>query len=252
MTTSAPTTHRAPPLPTLVLPAVPTRRALRTCALFGLGVRVGEDDAGADHAERDGARLAALLASRGAAPGHEGAVALVTGPSGSGKSRLARALGRRVAADAGSVCVRPPRAIESMPAPHGTADSPVDRIKGDLTRALGVLSAAGLADAHALATPTRVLSDGQRQRLALAIAMDRAERLLALGRRVTLIADEFAMTLDAHTAQSVAHAAARWARRVGCTLVAAAAREHLDDHLRPDITVRCALGGRAEFVGVLV
>lgn len=223
-------------LPAITLPEVPTRRTLRVCALFGLGVEVGRGDDGGQRAARGAAELCAHLAP--------GRVALVTGPSGSGKSRMVRVLVASIARDPGAVCVRPRPIRASLCQPGASA---VDAIKGDLTRSLGVLAAAGLADARVLTTPAELLSDGQQQRLSLAIAIDRAERLLALGRRVVLAADEFAMSLDAHTAQSVARAAGRWARRSGSALVVAAAREDLLGHLDPDVVATCAPEGSVGF-----
>lgn len=224
-------------LPAITLPEVPTRRTLRVCALFGLGVELGDADDGAARAADSAATLRAHLAP--------GRVVLVTGPSGSGKSRMVRSLVTAIARDPAAICVRP---RPGHSAPVLSCASAVDAIKGDLTRSLGVLAAAGLADARVLTTPAQFLSDGQQQRLALAIAIDRAERLLALGRQVVLVADEFAMTLDAHTAQSVAHAASRWARRSGAALVVAAAREDLVEHLEPDVVAACALEGGVDFV----
>jgi ABC-type ATPase with predicted acetyltransferase domain len=95
-----------------------------------------------------------------------GDVAFITGPSGSGKSVLLRRLEEalRNESDAGVVNL----AEVSLP-----TDRPViELFAGPLDEALRTLSAAGLADAFLLLRTADELSDGQRYRLRLAMAID--------------------------------------------------------------------------------
>lgn len=146
-----------------------------------------------------------------------GRIALVTGPSGAGKSLVLRAIERA------EPCVVV-RAIEP-----DQRRTPVQIIGGPLTHALGQLAAVGLADARRLVTQARNLSEGERARLALAVAIEDARRGPGL-----LLADEFLSPLDSLTARS----AARGLRRAlppGVRLVCATAREEIIDDLAPDL-----------------
>lgn len=172
-------------------------------------------------AARDAARTLARL--------EPGQVALLTGPSGSGKS-TAIALLRRRLARTGRAVVRPPAHLSRRrPA--------IEHVGDDLDQALGLLGAAGLAEAALLVRPAGRLSAGQLTRLTIAAAMDRCTP------GCVLIVDEFAATLDAATAHSLAHALARWCRRNRVTLVACSAREDTLEALAPDLLIALPLPG---------
>ncbi len=172
---------------------------------------------GARHAARELARL------------EPGQVALLTGPSGSGKS-TAIALLRRRLAQIGRPVVCPPAHLSRRRAT-------IEHVGDDFDQALGLLGAAGLAEAALLVRPAGRLSTGQLARLRIAAAMDRCTP------GCVLIADEFAATLDAATAHSMAHALARWCRRRRVTLVACSAREDTLESLSPDLLVALPLPG---------
>jgi len=177
-----------------------------------------------------------------------GDIVYITGPSGSGKSVLLRCLERALRdawPDGGHVV--------DLARLHPPADRPViDLPAAPLEAALRLLSTAGLADAFALLRPAAELSDGQRYRLRLALALD---RLLA-GRRSDpatpghspaapgrspagrlLVADEFCSTLDRLCARALAYRVRRLVDRHGLTVLAASAHDDLVADLAPDVLV---------------
>ena len=154
-----------------------------------------------------------------------GAVTLVTGPSGSGKSTLLRMLAR---ARRKAVVAPDPRTLRPSCA--------VEQVGATCDDALRILALAGLSDAPAVLTPADRLSEGERARLALAVAMDTAERTNAS----LVLVDEFCSVLDARLATSVARCFARWVRSTRKGAVVATARDDLIERLSPDRICRLA------------
>lgn len=207
-------------------PAPAQERLLRAIAPFGLAPDpAGKIIAGERaRALRDGARLLDLL--DGLARDRGGAVALVTGPSGSGKSaRLARV---------GEILDARREAFTRADRARADASRPVAALRGGmpLDAWLGVLSAAGLAEARLLATPAGVLSEGERARLRMALAMSRVRP------GGVLIIDEFGSTLDRATAAGVSASLRRWAGRWGVRVIIASGHADLARLLGPDLVLR--------------
>ncbi|MBK7406537.1 MAG: hypothetical protein IPJ41_18560 [Phycisphaerales bacterium] len=233
MTRSPPTPARAPrgPGPT-ILPcaAPPTERLLRALAPFGLGAR-HEPQA---QPTPDPRHLALL---RDLPRGH---LALVTGPSGSGKSTLLRA-----------ATTPPPRGRAIEPArllAEAPAHTPiVELLQGSLDAALRVLGAAGLSEAPLWARLPGQLSEGQRARLALALAMSQAAREPS----PWLALDEFAATLDRETARSLGSTLRRWldsSRQA--RVIVATAHDDLAPWLAPDLVIELQTPSRDGAAGV--
>ena len=201
----------------------PVPRTLRACAPFGLILARGRrrDDAGV----RDGRAACATALVRHLAPG---GCALVTGPSGAGKSFLLREVAHRVRR-AGGVVIRPRQPTGRM--------SVVERVPGALPVALRRLAAAGLAEAMVFARAVDELSEGQRWRLSVALALARADAAPA-GRAVWLLVDELASTLDRTTARGVCGTLTRLiARGRRVRLLAATAHEDVGGLARWDAVV---------------
>ncbi len=152
-----------------------------------------------------------------------GTVVLVTGPSGSGKSTLLRMLAQAR------------RRAVVAPGPHMLGSScAVEQVGDTCDEALRLLARVGLSDAPALLRSADRLSEGERARLALAIAMDEARRTDA----PLVLVDEFCSTLDGRTATSVACCFAAWVRSAHICAVVASARDDLIEKLSPDRVCR--------------
>jgi len=158
-----------------------------------------------------------------------GTVTLITGASGSGKSSLLRKIRSARWVDVDRVRM-PKRAV-------------VDCFgEEELERVLLRLGRVGLGEVWTYLRKPGELSEGQRWRLKLAMALRRCERRRAGGVKV-LVADEFAAVLDSVTAHVVARCLSRTVRSAkDVAAVVASSREDLVEALRPDVIVRCDFG----------
>lgn len=203
-------------------PRTPRARRLAVATMFSLD----PVDRSGPAIHRASVRAAAAL-DRALLPG---GVAFVYGPSGAGKTSILRALERLLRRRGHPVIVAPP--ASSFLAERRT---PVDLLHSRLDDDLRLLSAVGLAEAPLWLRPARHLSEGQRARLALAVALDRAQR----AGRATLIADEFASTLDRVTAMSLCAGLRRSIASLGAMrIVLASAHDDLLRWLRPHVALR--------------
>lgn len=169
------------------------------------------------------------------APPRPSTITVLLGPSGSGKSI---ALDRLATELEGVRIIRADRIrLTSAPA--------VDHVRGDLEGALRALAGVGLGEARLFARPADALSEGQRERLRLAIALRRAERS---GAPAVIIADEFLARLDAPSARALARAVRRAIDRSrSASLLCAGASAPWLDALDPDEVVRLSeRGGRED------
>jgi ABC-type lipoprotein export system ATPase subunit len=174
-------------------------------------------------------------------------VVAFTGPSGSGKSSLLREVGARLnAIDA--------TALELPNVPL------VDTLPGPVEHRLGLLAACGLSEARLLFRTPAELSDGQRYRFRIALAVSLASRGTLvprvnnrdLGRSPggltspgsPILLDEFTSPLDRTLAKVVAFNLRKLARRTGLGVLAATAHTDVLDDLNPDVLVRCPGDGR--------
>ncbi|MCA9116677.1 MAG: hypothetical protein KDA79_16465, partial [Planctomycetaceae bacterium] len=112
----------------------------------------------------------------------------------------------------------------------------VDALNLPVEQALGLLSTAGLAEAALMLRTPSELSDGQRYRFRLALALSRNPRWI--------IADEFTATLDRHLAQVIAFNLRRLASRTGTGFLLATTHEDILTDLQPDLHIRPDLDGR--------
>jgi uncharacterized protein len=158
---------------------------------------------------------------------------LLLGSSGAGKSTLLRRMRRHARA----MRLR----VVNLTSFELPALACVDCFpKRSLESTLRLLAQVGLADVGAWLTRADRLSDGQRFRLRLALAIDTASRCR---RRCLIVGDEFGASLDRVTA-ILSAAALRRAVAGSSTLSAliATCHEDLTAALDPDTVVRCDFG----------
>lgn len=181
----------------------PSRKLLRLAAMLGVGVRqrrMTVEAASAAGAER---------IVRDVPPG---SVVLLTGPSGSGKSVLLRTIERMLRTQGQRVVSV--RSLRAQPKRFM-----LDALGVGALRAAETLASAGLADAMLLGRRICELSDGERARFSIALAMVRA------GRGDWISVDELASVLDRHAARGLCMLLARWAQRSGVRIICATAHE---------------------------
>jgi uncharacterized protein len=147
-----------------------------------------------------------------------GQILFITGPSGSGKTCLLQILKR---------CFWPYLDLnEIVPDPEKILP---DQFDLPLPAALEFLSLAGLADATIFLRTPGELSDGQRFRFQLALALARKPKYLFI--------DRFADDLDRLTAQILAVNIRKFATRFNTAFVLASPNSDFIDQLRPEVYV---------------
>jgi ABC-type lipoprotein export system ATPase subunit/GNAT superfamily N-acetyltransferase len=151
-----------------------------------------------------------------------GDVVLFTGPSGSGKSSLLRAVAAQLGAtDAGAL------ELPDLPL--------LDALQGPIADRLATLTACGLGEPRLLLRTPEELSEGERYRFRLACALT--------ARSPWIACDEFTATLDRTLAKVVAFSLRKQLRRKGVGLLAATTHADIIDDLKPDLVVLCGEAG---------
>lgn len=163
----------------------------------------------------------------------QGGVALITGPSGSGKSLVAKQLLH--------ICQRPITPLTDI---SYEQRPPIDLFQCAITDACRTLAACGLADAQQLVTPANQLSMGQQARLSLALAVHQAGKL---GKPCTIIADEFASSLDRTTAACLSSCLSKYIE-APIRLITASAHDDLIESLAPDVLLYTPIEGTPEIL----
>ena len=153
-------------------------------------------------------------------------IVYITGPSGSGKSVILRALKEELASLWTVADVDDVRIERGAPI--------IETLGSDVDEAIRLLSLAGLGDAFVWLRTFDELSDGQKHRYKLA-------KLVETGAQIW-IADEFCSTLDRDTARIVAFSLQKIVRRLGKALIVATTHTDLFRDLGPTIHISKGLG----------
>ncbi|MBN1490481.1 MAG: hypothetical protein JXA69_11245, partial [Phycisphaerae bacterium] len=159
-----------------------------------------------------------------------GRITLVTGPSGSGKSRLLAALAQQ---RPDAICVN------SLPFPLDVTVLDGVAPGKPLVEALGVLSACALAEPALWLRRFAELSVGEQFRARLA----RAVSLLPNDAGGLLLCDEFGSNLHRRVAKAIAYNLRKLSRRTRIAFVLATAHDDLATDLRADTTIRLSAAG---------
>ena len=228
---------------TVTYPVLPKRNSVRASLVM--------DHFGISHDSHEH-----VLARDLEVPLQPGDVVLFTGASGSGKSSLLREVVRQIGQTSDKWQVPSAKAegfspLGTCPLPLATSQPPllldlptlplgnktlVDAIPLPFEEALQLLAMCGLGEAPLLLRTPQELSEGQRYRFSLALAVSQKPQWI--------IADEFTAVLDRTTAKVIAYNVRRIADRYGVGFLLATAQHDITADLSPDLCVTCDLDGR--------
>ncbi len=165
-------------------------------------------------------------------PIRPGDVVCFTGASGSGKSSLMRAAADGLAAEG--------QAVLNLNELELGERILIEALEIPVSEAMGILAACGLGEARLLLRTPAELSDGQRYRFRLALALSQKPNWI--------VADEFSATLDRTLAKVVAFNLRRLADRTGIGFLLATTHEDILSDLSPSLSVVCRLDGGIDCV----
>ncbi|MBA7712089.1 hypothetical protein ES703_121059 [subsurface metagenome] len=162
---------------------------------------------------------------------NDGDIVYITGPSGAGKSILLGELEKSIPA---SDKVN----VNKIKLPDNK--SVIDCIDGDFLQALKLLSITGLNDVFCVLNQPANLSDGQKYRFRLAMALASEKKFI--------FADEFCSELDRITAAVISYNIQRHAKRTGVIFILASSHEDILLDLAPDVLVAKELSGPTQVI----
>ncbi|MHC4636865.1 MAG: ATP-binding cassette domain-containing protein [Planctomycetota bacterium] len=149
-----------------------------------------------------------------------GDIVFIGGPSGAGKSVLLGELAKQVPENERID-------LDDIETPSDKAC--VDCVDGEIIETLKFLSTAGLSDVFCVMKRPANLSDGEKWRFRLAMA-------LAAGKKY-IFADEFCTNLDRITAAVISHNIRKYAKKHGVTFILASVHEDILFNLEPDVII---------------
>lgn len=162
---------------------------------------------------------------------NDGDIVYITGPSGAGKSVLLKELEKTI----------PASDRVNLARIKLTKDKTlIDCIDADLLTSLRMLSTAGLSDVFCVLNQPANLSEGQKYRFRLAMALTAGKKFV--------FADEFCSELDRITAAVIAYNIHKFAKRTGVTFILASSHEDILLDLSPDVLVAKELAGKTQVI----
>jgi len=161
----------------------------------------------------------------------QGDIVYITGPSGAGKTVLLKELEKRIPE---------PERVNLNEIGLAEDKTLIDCIGGGFMEGLGLLSIAGLNDVFCVLNRPAFLSDGQKYRFRLAMA-------LAMGKKF-VISDEFCSNLDRITAAVISYNVRKFAKKHGVTFILAGSHEDMLCDLAPDVLVVKELCGATQVI----
>ncbi|MHC4086456.1 MAG: ATP-binding cassette domain-containing protein [Planctomycetota bacterium] len=162
---------------------------------------------------------------------NDGDIVYITGPSGAGKSVLLKELEKAI----------PASDRVNLARIKLTRDKTlIDCIDADLLTSLRMLSDAGLNDVFCILNQPANLSEGQKYRFRLAMAM--------AAKRKFIFADEFCSELDRITAVVISYNIHKFAKRTGTTFILASSHDDMLLDLAPDVLVVKELSEKAQVI----
>jgi ABC-type ATPase with predicted acetyltransferase domain len=158
-------------------------------------------------------------------------IVYLSGPSGAGKSVLLRELEI-------SVPARDRINLDKIKLPDDK--TLIDCIDAGLLDSLKILSLAGLNDCFCILNQPRNLSDGQKYRFRLAMALAAKKKFI--------FADEFCSELDRITAAVISYNIHKFAKRTGTIFILASSHDDILLDLLPDVLITTELSGSIEVI----
>ena len=162
---------------------------------------------------------------------NDGDIVYITGPSGAGKSVLLGELEKSI---------RPTERVNLSQIKLPKDKTLIDCIEGDFLHCLKMLSYAGLNDVFCILNQPSNLSEGQKYRFRLAMALASEKKYI--------FADEFCSNLDRITAAVISNKIHRFAKRNGVTFILAASHDDMLLDLEPDVIVAKELSGKTRVI----
>lgn len=162
---------------------------------------------------------------------NDGDIVYITGPSGAGKSVLLKELEKAVPASEMINLARIKLAKDK---------TLIDCIDADLLTSLRMLSTAGLNDVFCILNQPANLSEGQKYRFRLAMAMAAEKKFI--------FADEFCSELDRITAAVISYNIHKFAKQTGTTFILASSHDDMLLDLAPDVLVVKELSEKTQVI----
>jgi len=162
---------------------------------------------------------------------NDGDIVYLTGPSGAGKSVLLRELEKSIPA---------PDRVNLARIKLPNDKTLIDCIDSDLLSGLKMLSIAGLNDCFCILNQPTNLSEGQKYRFRLAMALAAKKKFI--------FADEFCSGLDRITAAVISYNVHKFAKRTGTIFILASSHDDILLDLSPDVLVVKELSGPTQVI----